>query len=71
MAQAVMKQGVYNGDGSMPFMSHLRELRDRLMWSSIAVVVTTGIALVLGDKILLLLKAPAPAAFTSARTVCI
>jgi sec-independent protein translocase protein TatC len=44
----------------MPFMQHLKELRDRLMWSSIVVVVTTGIALIFGDKIELWLIAPAP-----------
>ena len=47
-------------EGRMPFMVHLKELRDRLMWSSIAVVITTGIALVMGNRILLWLKAPAP-----------
>ena len=47
-------------EGRMPFMVHLKELRDRLMWSSIAVVLTTGIALVMGNRILLWLKEPAP-----------
>ncbi len=44
----------------MPFMVHLKELRDRLMWSSIAVVITTAVALIFGNQILLWLKAPAP-----------
>ena len=49
-----------DAEGRMPFMVHLKELRDRLMWSSIAVVLTTGIALVMGNRILLWLKEPAP-----------
>ncbi len=48
-----------DNDGRMPFMLHLKELRDRLMWSSIAVVVTTAASLVLGNRILKLLIAPA------------
>jgi sec-independent protein translocase protein TatC len=44
----------------MPFMVHLKELRDRLMWSSIAVVITTVAALFMGNTIMLLLKRPAP-----------
>jgi sec-independent protein translocase protein TatC len=59
MAQAVINQSVYSGDSRMPFMQHLKELRDRLMWSSIVVIVTTGIALIFGNKILELLKRPA------------
>ncbi len=62
MAQAVMNQGgVYSEEGRMPFMSHLKELRDRLMWSSIVVVITTAVALIYGEKIELWLIAPAPA----------
>ena len=61
MAQAVLKQGVYTGEARMPFMTHLKELRDRLMWSSIAVVITTAIALIFGERIELWLIAPAPA----------
>ncbi len=59
MAQAVMNQGVYKGEGRMPFMNHLKELRDRLMWSAIAVVISTGIALALGNRIIDLLVKPA------------
>jgi sec-independent protein translocase protein TatC len=42
-------------------MVHLKELRDRLMWSSIAVIIATAIALFMGNQIMLLLKRPAPA----------
>jgi sec-independent protein translocase protein TatC len=54
-----MNQGVYKGEGRMPFMNHLKELRDRLMWSAIAVVISTGIALALGNRIIDLLVKPA------------
>jgi len=50
-----------DNEARMPFMVHLRELRDRLMWSSIAVVITTAIALIFGEKIELWLIEPAPA----------
>ena len=40
-------------------MLHLKELRDRLMYSVIAVVLTTGLSLVLGNKIIEALIAPA------------
>ena len=46
-------------EGRMPFMLHLKELRDRLMYSVIAVVLTTGLSLVLGNKIIEALIAPA------------
>jgi sec-independent protein translocase protein TatC len=46
-------------EGRMPFMLHLKELRDRLMYSVIAVVITTGIALVLGNRIIEALIRPA------------
>jgi sec-independent protein translocase protein TatC len=61
MAQAVINPGIYSGDDRMPFMQHLKELRDRLMWSSIAVIATTAAALAFGEKIELWLVAPAPA----------
>ncbi len=60
MAQALVNQNVYAGDSRMPFMQHLKELRDRLMWSSIAVVLTTIISLVFGNRILEALIKPAP-----------
>jgi sec-independent protein translocase protein TatC len=43
----------------LPFMVHLKELRNRIMYSVIAVVVTTAIALIFGNQILMLLKLPA------------
>ena len=57
MVNAVATQ---DAEARMPFMVHLKELRDRLMWSAISVVITTIIALFLGNRILLWLKAPAP-----------
>ena len=43
----------------LPFTMHLRELRNRVMYSVIAVVITTGVALLFGDRIIWLLKLPA------------
>ncbi len=43
----------------LPFMVHLKELRNRIMYSVIAVVLTTAVALVFGDQIIRLLKLPA------------
>jgi len=47
-------------EGRMPFMLHLRELRDRIVRCCIALLVTVGISLALGNYILELLIAPAP-----------
>ena len=62
MVNAVAKRQVpvTDNEGRMPFMVHLKELRDRLMWSSVAVIFTTVIALFLGNRIMVLLKHPAP-----------
>jgi sec-independent protein translocase protein TatC len=43
----------------LPFMVHFKELRNRIMYAVIAVVITTGLALVFGNQILLILKLPA------------
>lgn len=43
----------------MPIMSHLRELRERLIKSAIAIVVGTAIGFIFGEQILEVLKAPA------------
>ena len=43
----------------LPFTMHLRELRNRVMYSVIAIAITTGVALVFGDRIIWLLKLPA------------
>lgn len=45
----------------MPFMLHLKELRDRIMRCVIVLVVTVGASLAFGNFILGLLIAPAPA----------
>lgn len=42
----------------LPFMVHLKELRNRVMYSVIAVVVTTAVALVFGEQLIELLKYP-------------
>jgi sec-independent protein translocase protein TatC len=42
----------------LPFMVHLKEMRNRVMYSVIAVVITTAIALVFGEQLIELLKYP-------------
>jgi sec-independent protein translocase protein TatC len=48
-------------EARLPFMSHLKELRDRLLYSVIAVGAGLILGLIFGNKILELLMAPAPA----------
>ena len=45
--------------GTMPIMYHLREMRDRIFRSAIAVIIGTAIAFVFCPQIIGLLKAPA------------
>ena len=45
--------------GTMPIMSHLRELRDRIFRSAIAIVIGTAIAFIFCPQIIEFLKAPA------------
>lgn len=45
--------------GKMPIMRHLREMRDRVFKSAIAIAVGTAIGFILGPQILEILKAPA------------
>ena len=45
--------------GKMPIMRHLREMRDRVFKSVIAIAVGTAIGFILGPQILEILKAPA------------
>jgi len=48
-------------EARMPFMLHLKELRDRLVRSVIAVAITAGASLFfLGNRLIEILKAPAP-----------
>ena len=47
-------------EARMSFMLHLRELRDRLIRSCIALIVTTGGSLAIGGYLLELLRRPAP-----------
>lgn len=45
---------------SMPLSGHLAELRNRLVWSIIAIAVGGSIGFALGDQIIAVLKAPIP-----------
>ena len=47
-------------EAKMPMMRHLREMRDRVAKSVIAMVITTGLAFAFGEQLLEILKAPAP-----------
>jgi sec-independent protein translocase protein TatC len=46
--------------GRMPFMLHLRELRDRVFRSVIAVVLGIVVGVVFGNQLIVLLERPAP-----------
>src|SRR3954451_10181468 len=45
---------------SMPLTGHLAELRNRLLWSLLAVGVGASVGFAFGDRIVELLKAPLP-----------
>lgn len=45
---------------SMPLSGHLAELRNRLVWSIVAIAVGGSIGFALGDQIIAVLKAPIP-----------
>ena len=50
-----------SSEARMPFMLHLKELRDRLVRSCIALVIAVGLALfIFGENLIELLKRPAP-----------
>jgi len=46
-------------DKPLPFSDHLGELRTRLMWSAAAVLISTGVAFIFHERILILLMEPA------------
>jgi sec-independent protein translocase protein TatC len=46
-------------DTKLPLIEHLLELRRRLMWSAIAVVITTAFSFVFADRIIKMLLRPA------------
>jgi len=46
-------------DRPIPIAEHLRELRKRLTWSAVAVLVSTGVAFAFHEQILVLLMKPA------------
>jgi sec-independent protein translocase protein TatC len=46
--------------GSMPLTGHLAELRNRILWSLLAVLIGAGVGFALGDRIIEILKAPLP-----------
>jgi sec-independent protein translocase protein TatC len=49
------------GEARLPFMVHLKELRDRLLYSVIAVGAGLIVGLIFGNTLIALLKRPAPA----------
>lgn len=51
------------GGKEMTIMEHLRELRDRMLWCAVTVVVTTIVGLVFGQKIINFLIDPARHAY--------
>jgi len=46
-------------EGRAPFMAHLKELRNRILYSAISVAIGLGIGMIFGNQILFLLKLPA------------
>jgi sec-independent protein translocase protein TatC len=50
---------VPGAEGRAPFMEHLKELRNRILYSAISVALGLGIGMIFGNQILYLLKLPA------------
>jgi sec-independent protein translocase protein TatC len=50
---------VPGNEGRAPFMSHLKELRNRVLYSAIFIVAGLGIGMLFGDQFINLLKQPA------------
>jgi sec-independent protein translocase protein TatC len=46
-------------EGRAPFMEHLKELRNRILYSAISVALGLGVGMIFGDQIIYLLKLPA------------
>ncbi len=55
----VAKADRIEASGKMPIMRHLREMRDRIFKSVIAIVITTALAFIFAPQIFEILKAPA------------
>jgi sec-independent protein translocase protein TatC len=47
--------------GAMPLTGHLAELRNRILWSGLAIVVGSAVGFAVGPEIIAVLKAPIPA----------
>jgi sec-independent protein translocase protein TatC len=47
--------------GSMPLTGHLAELRNRILWSILAIAVGSVVGFALGDRLVEILRAPLPA----------
>jgi sec-independent protein translocase protein TatC len=46
-------------EGRAPFMSHLKELRNRILYSAISIALGLGLGMIFGDRVIYLLKLPA------------
>ncbi len=50
---------VPSNEGRAPFMEHLKELRNRILYSAISIALGLGVGMIFGNYILYLLKLPA------------
>ena len=55
------RAGVPISQGEMPLTGHLAELRNRILWSLLAIAVGSAVGFALGPQIISVLKAPIPA----------
>jgi len=49
------------GPGAMPLTGHLTELRNRILWSALAVALGSVVGFAIGDRLVEILRAPLPA----------
>jgi len=49
------------GPGAMPLTGHLTELRNRILWSALAVALGSVVGFAIGDELVEILRAPLPA----------